>query len=86
MKQKHPNWSEHQLKCVLYWQNSARKNLKNHIADFLKENNKFTIETCPEAMGVNITETMNQIGIKLEWPPMNIAYQIALAGIRKEKL
>jgi len=38
----------------------------------------------PEAMGVNVTETMKRVGIELEWPPVNVAYQIALAGIFKK--
>jgi len=86
MKSKHPTWSDLQLKCVLYWQGSARKNLKNYIIEFLKQNKEYKVETCPEAMGVNVTETMKNVGIILEWMPENIAYQIALAGIplRKE--
>jgi len=39
-------------------------------------------EACPEAMGINITATMAQAGIMLEWPPESVTYQIALAGIR----
>jgi hypothetical protein len=31
-------------------------------------------------MGVNVTATMDNAGIMLEWPPKNVAYQIALAG------
>jgi len=84
MKVKQPNWSEHQLRCVLYWQGSARKHLKEHIIKFMKENRNYSIETCPEAMGVNLTETMENAGIILEWMPENVAYQIALAGIKKE--
>jgi hypothetical protein len=35
---------------------------------------------------VNITETMESVGIVLEWPPENLTYQVALAGmpLRKE--
>jgi len=85
MKLKHPEWSEHQLKCVLYWQNSARKQLRLKCEKFLKEYEglDYEIITCPEAMGVNLTATMQNIGIILEWPPVNIAYQIAIAGIKK---
>ena len=36
---------------------------------------------CPEGAGVNITETMKNAGIILEWPPVNYTYQVALAGI-----
>ena len=41
---------------------------------------KRVIPSPPEAMGVNITKTMAGIGIELEWPPVNLAYQVALAG------
>jgi len=86
MKLKHPTWSDAQLKCVLYWQGSARKKLKEYIVEFIKQNKRFKVETCPEAMGVNITETMESVGIVLEWPPENLTYQVALAGmpLRKE--
>jgi predicted metal-binding protein len=45
----------------------------------------YNFETCPEAMGVNVTKTMSNAGIILEWPPENIAYKIAIAGILKIK-
>ncbi len=32
MKVKHPDWSKRQLRCCLYWQGSARKNLKQKIS------------------------------------------------------
>jgi len=41
------------------------------------------IPASPEAMGVNVTETMANAGIHLEWPPVKVAYQIALAGVKK---
>lgn len=85
MRAKHPDWSEYQLRCVLYWQGGARKQLKGHILDFLREyrGQGYRIEACPEAMGVNITATMKNAGVILEWPPESVAYQIALAAIRK---
>ena len=85
MKDKHANWSERQLKCCLYWQPGARKKLKENIISFMREHPGYSATACPEAMGVNITETMNSIGIKLEWPPEKNAYQIALAGIKIRK-
>jgi predicted metal-binding protein len=54
------------------------------IRDFYREyGSRYKVTTCPEAMGVNITETMKDAGIILEWPPENVTYQIALAGILK---
>lgn len=82
MREKHPDWSPHQLQCVLYWQGTARKKLKEHITEFLKFHPEYHAETCPEAMGVNISKTMYDVGVKLEWPPVNVAYQIAMAGVK----
>jgi predicted metal-binding protein len=82
MRKLHPEWSNRQVECCLYWQPSARKELLKHIKHFKEEHREYTIEPCPEAMGVNITETMKKAGIILEWPPETVTYQIALAGIR----
>jgi hypothetical protein len=40
----------------------------------------YKVTACPEAMGVVVTETMANVGIKLEWPPKTVTYQVALAG------
>lgn len=51
----------------------------------MEERKGYHISTCPEGSGVNITETMKNVGINLEWPPKNYTYQIVLAGIRPKK-
>jgi hypothetical protein len=82
MKRKHPNWTDRQLYCCLYWQGTARKNLKNEITKFKKSFSNHIVTTCPEAMGVNITEVMkDNADIELEWPPISISYQVAIAGL-----
>ena len=86
LKSKYPHWSERQLKCCLYWQPTARKQLKKEIVEFIRNNDGYKITTCPEAMGVNITETMKSIGVELEWPPQTVTYQIAMAGKIKNKI
>ena len=84
MREKHPDWSQRQLECCLYWQGTARKRLKERIEIFKRlTGSKYIVTTVPEAMGVNVTETMKRIGVELEWPPVNVAYQIALAGVEK---
>jgi predicted metal-binding protein len=83
MRELHPSWSERQVRCCLYWQAGARKQLLIKIKDFLRSHRGYSIETCPEAMGVNVTETMKKAGLILEWPPETVAFQIALAGIKK---
>lgn len=80
MRELHPAWSKRQIECCLYWQGSARKQLKEIIMRFQERNSSMIVITTPEAMGVNITETMARVGIYLEWSPINYTYQIALAG------
>jgi predicted metal-binding protein len=81
MRHLHSDWSENQLYCCLYWQTKARKQLLKMIIEFQRQHPGYTISVCPEAMGVNITATMRNVGVKLEWPPRVVAYQVALAGI-----
>jgi len=82
MRTKHPDWSERQLACCLYWQGTARKQLRAEVRKFLQERGAgWKICDCPEAQGVNLTETMKSLGIELEWPPKTVTYQIVLAGV-----
>lgn len=85
MKEKHPKWSQRQLECCLYWQGTARKWLKQEIAYNITRNALFDgyelVSTdCPEAMGVNVSETMKEAGIVLEWPPKEIVRKVAFIG------
>jgi hypothetical protein len=81
MKAKHPTWSQRQLECCLYWQGKARKQLRLRVEAFLKNNGSKAVLYCPEACGVDITETMRSIGVELEWPPKIYTYQVALIGV-----
>ena len=81
MRWKHPGWTVRQLVCCLYWQGTARKQLRAEIAKFMaKYVGDWTVLTCPEAHGVDVTATMRAAGVELEWPPTVTAYQVALAG------
>jgi hypothetical protein len=87
MKRRHPDWSERQAACCLYWQGKARKALEKEISTFRRTLNTndtcYNIERCPEAMGLNVTETMRQVNIELEWPPAKHAVHVAFAGRTK---
>ncbi len=83
MKAKHPAWSQRQLECVLYWQGTARKQLHKRVLRFLKKHPELSIEDHPEAGAVNVTETLQRVGINLEWPPKNIVRQVAIAAPRR---
>lgn len=84
MKKKHPNWSERQLKCVLYWQHTARKELRKKVNLFKTIYSQYSVTTCPEGMGIDVLETMKQANILMEWTPKQNAYQIALAAIERQ--
>ena len=85
MKDRHPNWSQRQLECCLYWQGTARKKLRQEIAynmprTTLFDGHELIVTDCPEAMGVDVTATMKEVGIILEWPPKKIVRKIAFIG------
>ena len=86
MRVKHPDWTERQLLNCLYWQGTARKQLKQKIEDFrwytLIRNPgfRYIVLTTPEACGVNVTETMASVGEALQWPARTVAYQVAIVG------
>jgi len=81
MKRKHLEWSKRQCECCLYWQGTARKELNARIKRFLEScHTRMVVLCCPEAKGINVTETMRSLKIDLEWPPQTVAYQVALVG------
>ena len=80
MRDRHPEWSQRQVECCLYWQGTARKQLEGEIEWFVWLHPGLTVTRCPEAMGVNITGTLRQLDIELEWPPQTRALQVALAA------
>jgi hypothetical protein len=82
MRAKFPAWSDRQVGCVLYWQPTARKAHAEAIADFLRSHPGYGADTCPEAGGVNVTETLRLAGVELEWPPQTVARQVALCAKR----
>ncbi len=78
LRAQHPDWTQRQLECCLYWQGTARKALRSEIKTALEAHPGTQTVTCPEAMGVNVTATMASIGVELEWPPVNATVQVAL--------
>lgn len=82
MRVKHPGWSDRQLGCVLYWQGTARKRLRAEVEEFRGSHpdQRWVVEATPEAMGCDVTATMKAVGVELPWPPVDVAYHVALAG------
>lgn len=84
MRAQHSEWSMRQLRCCLYWQRTARKALRQKVERFLSSHQGLIPLYCPEATGVDVTATMAAIGVQLEWPPVSVAYQVALVGTPKD--
>ena len=89
MRIKHPDWSEFQLKNLLYWQNGVRKDLKLKVKRFMEvykvrfgDDLGYTL--LPEAMGVMVINTTLKLGIPIEKTPVNKVFKIALVGYMKE--
>jgi len=89
MKALHPEWSERQCYCCLYWQGTVRSRLRDLEDCFLNTlyddgyygHPECVATQCAEAMGVNLTETMKlNCDIELEWPPKETVYKISLIG------
>lgn len=78
------------VECCRYWQGAADKLLKHYVANFctprllFSQAKRLDVLYRPEAYGVNVTETMKNIGVILEWPPVNIVRKIAFIGEQSE--
>lgn len=80
MQHLHPQWSDRQVYCCLYWQPTARKLLRGQLQVLLRKHKYLLVVPCPEGAGVDVTATMASRKIHLQWPPRTFAYQVALAG------
>lgn len=81
MKKLHPNWSDRQARCLLYWQGSVRKKLIEEAKAFIDSQDKelILIEN-PEANGVNVFKTCETVNIILERNPKKIVWKVMLIG------
>jgi predicted metal-binding protein len=82
MKKLHPDWSNRQIYCCLYWQPKARKVQRQEEERCRKEMGIEVILTSPEAMKVNVTSLMKKVGVDLEWPPKKTTRIVSLGGYK----
>lgn len=85
MHQKHPDWSDAQLRNLLYWQGGVRKKLIEKTKEFIEDrsNGAMIYTLFPEAMGVMVIDTTQEHGIPIEKKPTDTIYKIALVGYPK---
>lgn len=81
MKKLHPNWSDRQARCLLYWQGSLRRKLIEEARTFINsQKDKMVLLENPEANGVDVFKTCNAIGIILERNPKKNVRKVMLIG------
>jgi len=84
MKEKHPNWTDKQCRNLLYWQKGVKKKLKEKAYEFSGYlGNGYTVLEVPEANGVNVFQTCNNVGIMLERYPQKIIKKVMIIGKKK---
>jgi hypothetical protein len=76
----HPEWSEKQCKCCLYWQNGVRKRLRQQCGEFIKQHPGYVFTLIPEAMGVNVFRTAHRHGLMIRKNP-TVVHKVALVGM-----
>lgn len=66
MRKKHPQWSNHQLRNVLYWQSTSKKQMKERVKKAQSILGTKVIIYMPESNGINVYATAFHSGLKLE--------------------
>lgn len=69
MHEKHPDLSDKQCRCCLYWQKQVRESLRVKTILFEKiwlKDPCYSHTFCPEAMGLNVFATARLSGLKLD--------------------
>ena len=77
MKRRHPDWTDKQCRCCLYWQGAVRKALQDWAAS-AKGKSWGALEMIPEAHGVDVTKMMKRLGLPLQWPPRDFVWKVAM--------
>ena len=85
MKVLHPEWSERQCRCVLYWQEKSRAELRARIRIAWRLLRTTACAEIPEALGVNVYVTARQSGLHLDKiRNLKVCRHVALLGTLKD--
>ena len=86
MKLRHPQWTERQLRNVLYWQPKSKKEMRERAVDFAFKIGADSICYMGEAAGVNLYATCALSGLKLEKiKGLKICRHVALVGWKPKR-
>ncbi len=78
-----PGQTERQYRCVLYWQGSSRKQMKERAKEAIWSLGVNVITFCPEGMGVNVYATARVSGLCLQRiRNLKVCRHVALLGFR----
>lgn len=80
MREKHPDRTIRQARCVLCWQNKPRAALKRQCEEFVRWVPYVTYTLCPEAMGVNVFRTCHRHRLMMRRNPRDTVYLVAFVG------
>jgi len=84
MKKRHPEWSDRQSRNLLYWQKGVMKKLKEEAKAFIESyDGDLLLVEIPEANGVHVFKTCENVGIILDRNPRKIVRKIMIIGKRK---
>lgn len=79
----HPDWEWKRLANPYYWQLKVRARLRTKVKELIKalpQHLNYWGTSTPEAMGVWVGETLKQVNIELEFPPIKWVRKVALVG------
>ena len=84
MKERHPEWSDRQCRNLLYWQKKVDKKLREEANMFVEsQDDDLVLLEVPEANGVHVFKTCENVGIHLERNPRKIVWKVMLVGKRR---
>ncbi len=84
LREIHPEWSERQLRNVLYWQSASKRALKLKSKKAMLLYNCSVVSYRPEGLGVNMYLTARRVGVRLlAMKNITINRHISLIGSSK---
>ncbi|KKM99700.1 hypothetical protein LCGC14_1145260 [marine sediment metagenome] len=80
----HPNWTEKKANCLLYWQSSVKKALRNYIQEIILKNKNREIYILACGSGFNFSNISQDKIYSMEAVGVNVLKTLKNAGIEYE--